>query len=230
MADLNKRELVETGDGSHSLYVPDLDEQYHSRHGAIQESEHVFLDMGLRRAEENGPDRLRILEIGFGTGLNALLTLLRATVPVEYVGIEKYPVQVEEAAALNYTAVLGGVQDMEWLHATPWEDWNQHPEQPFRLKKQNLDFFDIALEEPVDLIYFDAFAPNKQPELWTEEMFAHMAELLHPGGILTTYCAKGAVRRALQSVGLKVARLPGPPGKREMLRAELAQSEKESEE
>jgi len=212
------RSLVDTGDGSHSLYVPLLDEQYHSRHGAIQESQHVFLDMGLAPREES---HVRILEIGFGTGLNALMTALAPSQAIDYIGVEAYPLQVAEAAQLNYASLVPDGQPVfAWLHESPWGEWSNCPQvEGFRLFKMQDRFESFELDEGVHLIYFDAFAPEKQPELWTEEIFHKMARLLLPGGNLVTYSAKGAVRRTMQSVGLTVEKLPGPPGKREMLRA-----------
>lgn len=218
------RSLVETGDGSHSLYVAHLDEQYHSRHGALQESLHVFIEMGLR-AVPNPEVPLRILEIGFGTGLNALLTLaFMSDRPLRYATVEAFPVSAEEAGALNYVSLLEAEHPkagewFEWLHAAEWEAWQDAAGIGFQLFKTKADIADFEAPEPADLVYFDAFAPNKQPELWTEDMFRKMAGKMAPGGILVTYCAKGAVRRAMQAAGLEVERLPGPPGKREMLRA-----------
>lgn len=217
--DLTKRQLVETGDGSHSLYVTDLDEQYHSRHGAIQESLHVFIAMGLAAREE---DQLRILEIGFGTGLNAWLTAEKADgKTITYIGIDAYPLTLDEASSLNYTSEYEGDQDLfQWLHEAPWETINQHPDHPrFRLHKKHSRIEEFELTEPVQLIYFDAFAPEKQPELWTDEIFEKMFRLLTPGGTLVTYSAKGEVRRTMIRTGFQIEKLPGPPGKREMLRA-----------
>lgn len=212
------RTLVDTEDGSHSLYVPLLDEQYHSRHGAIQESQHVFLQMGLAPREES---QVRILEIGFGTGLNALLTALAPSPAIDYIGVEAYPIRAEEAAQLNYAGLVPEGQPVfDWLHTSPWGEWSNCPQvDGFRLFKLAERFENFDLDEAVHLIYFDAFAPDKQPELWTEAMFQKMARLLLPGGTLVTYSAKGSVRRTLQSVGLEIEKLPGPPGKREMLRA-----------
>lgn len=217
------RSLVETADGSHSLYVPALDEQYHSRHGALQESRHVFIDMGLRAAASGG-EPLRILEIGFGTGLNALLSMAWGGGELRYAAVEAYPLGVEEAGVLNYARLLEGEMEdaaacFGWLHGADWGSWQEWPGGGFSLLKMEARIEDFELEGAADLVYFDAFAPDKQPELWTEAVFGKMRDLMAPGGILVTYCAKGAVRRALQAVGFEVERLPGPPGKREMLRA-----------
>jgi tRNA U34 5-methylaminomethyl-2-thiouridine-forming methyltransferase MnmC len=216
-----ERHLVTTGDGSHSLFVPALNEQYHSRHGALQESRHVFIEMGLRKvAAETSP--IRILEIGFGTGLNALLTALVAAnegLEVEYWTVEAYPLEPSEVAALNYVSMMDDPQAMDlWqrLHAADWE--TNVPICPtFQLHKLRANIEDFVLPGSVNLIYFDAFAPEKQPELWTTTIFEKMYGLLQPHGILTTYCAKGAVRRTLHAAGFQVKKEKGPPGKREMM-------------
>ncbi len=231
--DLTNRTLIETGDGSHSLYVADLDEQYHSRHGAIQESVHVFIAMGMEARKE---EHLRILEIGFGTGLNAWLTAEKTggkrsggnrsgqeshRKAIEYIGVEAYPLSVEEAASLNYPEQTGGDADLfNWLHHTPWGSPEQSPTHPhFQLLKLQSRIEEFDLGTPVNLIYFDAFAPEKQPELWTDAIFEKMYRLLTPGGTLATYSAKGEVRRTMIRAGFQIEKLPGPPGKREMLRA-----------
>ncbi len=215
-----KRHIQITGDGSSTLRLDQWDEPYHSIHGAIQESMHVFIEMGLRYHQAQ---RLRILEVGFGTGLNALLTLLESgagNTEVFYTAVEAFPLTLEEALPLNYPERLGVPcrGNFENLHRAPWEQ--DVPITPtFSLKKKKADFMAISEKEAFDLVYFDAFSPRVQPELWTENLFAKMFAALDSGGILVTYSAKGSVRRALQAVGFKVERLPGPPGKREMLRA-----------
>ncbi|HHG86438.1 MAG TPA: SAM-dependent methyltransferase [Bacteroidetes bacterium] len=216
-----KRHLVETGDGSHSLFVPALNEQYHSWHGALSESRHVFVEMGLRSVVAGLPagEAVRILEIGFGTGLNALLTLQAGDREVWYTGVEAYPLLEAEVQQLNYPAKTGeahAAMHFAQLHAVDWGGW-QVVVPDFHLFKMNARIEDFRLDERVHLVYFDAFAPDKQPELWTSEVFARMYEMLLPGGRLTTYCAKGAVRRTMASVGFSVERCAGPPGKREML-------------
>ena len=195
-------------------------------HGAVQEARHVFLKMGLDFWMNENPDQktLHILEIGFGTGLNALLTLMHAeksSVNLLYEGVEAYPVSSEELAQLNYleaadAQVFEAV--FEKMHQTPWEQTETITE-AFQLKKRKQTFETLEDQDQHDLIYFDAFGARVQPELWEEPIFQKMFNALKPGGVLVTYAAKGSVRRAMQAVGFKVERLPGPPGKREMLRA-----------
>ncbi|GGG96473.1 hypothetical protein GCM10011416_12820 [Polaribacter pacificus] len=216
-----KREIRVTLDGSTTLYLPDWDEQYHSKHGAIQEAEHVFLQMGLAACTLQ---HISILEIGFGTGLNCFMTFLAAQkqqLSIDYVGVEAYPVVQEELDLLNYTTLLAAQKHQavfDRLHSTSWEE-KQEISPTFSLTKKQLSFKDITDQNKYDLIYFDAFGAEHQPELWTVSIFEKMFVALKPKGILTTYAAKGSVRRAMQEVGFLVERLPGPPGKREMLRA-----------
>jgi len=226
--------LETTEDGSHTLYVPELEEHYHSTHGAIQESMHVFIDAGLRHCNK---EHIHLLEIGFGTGLNGLLTLLeveKLQKKVFYHSLERYPLTVAAAMQLNYpeqikmkneTLVLLKQYQPEpffrLLHQSPWERVEVLTPY-FTLLKEENDFSHPEQFQPprqYNLIYFDAFAPEKQPEMWQETIFQRLYTLCADDGILTTYCAKGAVRRMLQSAGFTVERLPGPPGKREMLRA-----------
>lgn len=212
-------QIFQTADGSHSLLRTDLGEPYHSRHGALTESKHVFIRHGLdmfRRQES----RVNILELGFGSGLNALLSLdwsRENAVKVGYCGYECHPVPIEMAAILHFFAgcedVLGG------LHRAPWGQ-RVLLEPFFEFEKRNAGIEDVRnTGERFDLVYFDAFAPSVQPELWTLSVFTLMFEVLRPGGVLVTYCAKGDVRRTMQACGFAVERLPGPPRKREMLRA-----------
>jgi len=200
-----ERHIVTTADGSHSLYVPSLNEQFHSRHGAIQESMHVFIRMGLEALPPNH-EKIQILEVGLGTGLNALLTALHPNPShqkISYLALEAYPLVEAEYRALNHGAELPYPEAAKLLielHEATWE-------------------IPVTLAEDIDLVYFDAFAPEKQPELWTESIFEKIYCHMTSGGILVTYCAKGAVRRALKNVGFKVEKVTGPPGKREMIRA-----------
>lgn len=223
-----KREIIKTADGSATIYLPDWNEHYHSKHGAVQEAQHVFIKTGLHHyAEKNVSEEINVLEIGFGTGLNALLTALEASklkIPVNYVGVEAYPVSAEELQVLNYAALLEDKAALEVfgkMHKTPWEKMltvTSH----FQIQKKKMFFKDINEENEFDLIYFDAFGARVQPELWEEEIFHRMYLALRVNGVLVTYSAKGSVRRAMQAVGFEVERLEGPPGKREMLRATKA--------
>ncbi|MDD4971813.1 MAG: tRNA (5-methylaminomethyl-2-thiouridine)(34)-methyltransferase MnmD [Paludibacter sp.] len=212
-------ELKMTEDGSHTLFVPEIDECYHSSHGAIQESRHIFIEAGLKQCPKQ---EMRVLEIGFGTGLNAFLTLLEAEgsgKQIQYTTLEKYPVEIEKAIQLNYSDEIAPdkKQIFEQLHTSPWNEEIQLT--PFfTLKKIEVDFTDAVFDAQFDVVYFDAFSPEKQPEMWSKELFEMIFSHCNPGAILTTYCAKGMVRRALQDAGFKVERLPGPPGKREILR------------
>ena len=213
--------LEQTADGSYTLYVPELDEHYHSVKGALTESQHIFIDMGLKHSTVPSP---RILEIGLGTGLNCFLTLLTAEETernIHYTGIERYPLDMETISKLDYPSLIhkGHETDYFAIHQTPWEkDVELSPW--FTLHKLEGDFTCYTFDKGYDIIYFDAFAPEKQPEMWEQSLFDKLYHVLNEGGILTTYCAKGVVRRMLQTAGFKVERLPGPPGgKREILRA-----------
>lgn len=212
-----------TDDGSHTLYVPEMDEHYHSTHGAIQESMHVYIDAGLRYCTKAD---INLLEVGFGTGLNAFLTLLEAEKSekqIRYTTLELYPIPEASIAQLNFSDMVDSSRRDSFikLHTAQWEEWEQIS--PFFwLKKRKMDLRDLLLsaqEEQQDLIYFDAFAPEKQPEMWGQEIFDVLFSLSSDHALLTTYCAKGVVRRMLQSAGYIVERLPGPSGKREILRA-----------
>ena len=213
--------LEQTADGSYTLYVPELDEHYHSIKGALTESQHIFIDMGLKHSSVNSP---QILEIGLGTGLNCILTLLEAEESqrhIHYTGIERYPLKEELIRKLNYPSIIGKEceEDYYAIHQAPWEE-DIHLSPWFTLHKMEGDFTHYTFENKYDIIYFDAFAPEKQPEMWEQSLFDNLYNVLNEGGILTTYCAKGVVRRMLQTAGFKVERLPGPPGgKREILRA-----------
>lgn len=215
-----QRILTQTADGSATLFVPALDEHYHSVKGAGTESQHIFIEMGLRHAlagrrEHEGA--LRVFEVGFGTGLNALLTLEeteRSGVMVDYTAVELYPLTWDEVAPLGYSnhPLFRRCHEVAWgepVRLTP----------TFSLQKLHADLLTLSLPE-ADVVYFDAFSPEKQPELWSESLFCRLRQALRPGAVLTTYCAKGEVRRRLQRAGFRVERLPGPPGgKREILRA-----------
>lgn len=224
------RKIILTEDGSATIHLEEWNESYHSKHGAVQEAYHVFIRNGLDFFKENS--ELSILEIGFGTGLNALISFLESSEgnqKINYTGIEKYPVLEEEFRVLNYPKALKQFQQDLKLSETEisavynslmkanWEDFQAiHPN--FQLQKLQADFLEYEYpKEAFDLIYFDAFGARVQPELWTEELFDKLFKSLKPGGMLTTYSSKGSVRRALISVGFRVEKRPGPPGKREML-------------
>lgn len=220
-----ERKIVKTADGSTTIFLPEWDEHYHSKHGALQEAYHVFIKMGLEEVKGlKSAVGIHIMEIGFGTGLNAFITLLeaeKAGVEINYTGIEAYPVSREEVEALNYASSFNETEAAKYfqdLHNSPWEE-NTAITTYFKLEKKKQFFEEIEVEDAFDLIYFDAFGARVQPDLWTEEIFRRMFIALKTGGVLVTYSAKGSVRRALQAVGFQVERLPGPPGKREMLRA-----------
>lgn len=214
--------LIETQDGSHSLLSGIFGVSYHSRYGAIQESSHVFIKAGLH-ARVQQSKQVNILEIGFGTGLNAYLTLLeciRLQLTVYYEAFEAYPIGLEQAAALNYPGLLepnSAAPLFLQLHEVPPGEKTQLAP-GFQLLKQQRNFSEIDHQEAFDLVYYDAFAPDAQPELWELPMFQKIYEALKPGGIMVTYCAKGYVKRNLKETGFQVEALPGPPGKREMTR------------
>jgi len=222
-----KRELLITSDGSTTIHLPDWNEQYHSKHGAIQEAQHVFIKNGLHhfcKRKEHKHAKISILEIGFGTGLNAFVTFLEAQksdLEIDYVGVEAYPVSRSETENLNYISVLNAAsfaKEFTEMHTSTWEEKVCISEK-FQLIKRKQFFEDITDKNTFNLIYFDAFGARNQPELWTETIFEKMFFALKKNGVLVTYSAKGSVRRALQTVGFTVERLNGPPGKREMLRA-----------
>ncbi len=218
---LLKRKVIITADGSTTLHIPAWNEQYHSKHGAIQEAYHVFIKNGLSTINKK---EISVLEIGLGTGLNCFITLLEADVShtkINYTGVEAYPIKEDELLRLNFVNELSCrnlCHKFEEMHLSPWEKW-QEVTPDFRLLKKQMFIHNISDEDCYDLVYFDAFGARVQPELWTEDIFEKMYKSLRSGGVLVTYSAKGSVRRALQAVGFEVSRLPGPPGKREMLKA-----------
>lgn len=220
-----ERRIIKTDDGSVTIHLPEWNEQYHSKHGAVQEARHVFLKMGLHHfLEANNSTELSILEIGFGTGLNAFLTLLEAeslNIHINYTGVEAYPVPPEEVKLLNYPEASQAEEKAALflkLHEVAWKK-SSSISNNFSLKKMEMKFHEINDNRLYDLIYFDAFGARVQPELWTEEIFNIMFKALKRNGVLVTYAAKGSVRRAMIASGFEVQKLPGPPGKREMLRA-----------
>jgi tRNA U34 5-methylaminomethyl-2-thiouridine-forming methyltransferase MnmC len=214
-------QIILTSDGSHSLLNTALNETYHSHHGALQESLHVFIRNGLEHFyEKSHPQTIRIFEVGFGTGLNALLSMQFAAirkVDIEYISIEAFPLQKDVWSRLNYAQSLNAAEQFQKLHEAQWHDW-QNMDVNFRLKKLNITLQEITLDQQFDVIYFDAFAPNKQPEMWELPMLEKVVNALAPEGVFVTYCAKGQLKRDLKSLGLQVETLAGPPGKKEMVR------------
>lgn len=221
-----QRNLIVTKDGSHSVAVPELKASYHSLYGALPESLHVFIESGLKYWFKQHTDASRcvIFEMGFGTGLNALLSVIEANRlqrNVMYETVEAFPLEDSITKQLNYCEALaqGSWQPVfESLHSTEWN--KTHEITPFfSFKKIKTLLANYTPGEPINIIYYDAFAPAAQPELWTKEVFEPMLNILAPEGFLVTYCSKGDVRRALQAAGFRVEKIPGPPGKREMIRA-----------
>ncbi len=223
---LDKLELIITSDGSHSLLNSELNETYHSVHGAIQESIHVFLKNGLEYFElRNNQPEIRILEVGFGTGLNALLTLqhcLIGSTKILYESLEAFPIEQVTASQLNYPKALNFSDSDKYFLQLHHSSWDQQIEitNNFSLVKRHVKIQDIDLGvEKFDIIYFDAFAPSKQPEMWELPILKKIESSMKPNAVFATYCAKGQLKRALKSLGLIVETLAGPPGKKEMVRA-----------
>jgi tRNA U34 5-methylaminomethyl-2-thiouridine-forming methyltransferase MnmC len=218
-------ELFETQDGSHSLLSQAYGVSYHSKYGAIQESVHVFIQAGLYPLLLSRKE-LAILEVGLGTGLNALLTLHETQQQgfrvSRYEAIEAHPISIDQATALNYPAQLSEnsalAELFRYMHSCSWEEAVAITPL-FTLVKRHAQLQDMAFAPSFDLVFYDAFAPSAQPELWTQETLSIVCAALKPGGVLVTYCAKGEVKRHFKALGLKVESLPGPPGKREMIRA-----------
>jgi tRNA U34 5-methylaminomethyl-2-thiouridine-forming methyltransferase MnmC len=208
-------EIRYTNDGSPTLWSEQYGETYHSGFGAVTESMHVFIEAGFNQLSANP---VHIFEMGFGTGLNALLTLRLASqknIKIKYHAVEIYPVPLEIVSNINIDPELK--EEFIKLHKTEWNKPVQIS-QGFELIKINQNLLEWKPEEMYHLVYYDAFSPESQPELWTSNVFQKIYDMLYPGGILTTYCAKGYVRRNMISAGFMTERLPGPPGKREMLR------------
>jgi len=216
------REIIETSDGSHSIYLKEMDEHYHSKHGAIAESQHIFIQNGLIE-KARMKNSLSIFEVGMGTGLNVLTTFLaaeKAGLEIDYHTIEAYPVDWEEAQHLNYSEQLGMTdQLLKEIHNADWGEETKLSDN-FKLIKYNEDVLNFKHGSRYDLIYFDAFAPEKQEEMWSEAVFKNLFDFLTRNGVLVTYCVKGEIRRRLKGIGFEVEKLAGPVGgKREMCRA-----------
>jgi tRNA U34 5-methylaminomethyl-2-thiouridine-forming methyltransferase MnmC len=214
------RNIVTTEDGSHTIYVPELDEHYHSVYGAIQESEHIFIKNGFDVCDT---DPLHIFEAGLGTGLNALLTAIRnlyGNREVFYTAIEKYPVDETTVKSLNYQSFFGsaGKEIFNLIHSCGWGQMNRISRN-FSLRKVKGDLVTDVIRGRYRLIYFDAFGPDKQPEMWTTDIFRKIGEVTEKEAVLVTYSSKGEVKRNLRACGFKVTLLPGPPGKRHIIRA-----------
>ncbi len=216
-------EIIRCGDGSATLKIKDSEISFHSSHGAIQESQHVFIDAGLKHFKEKHPGfkKIKIFEVGFGTGLNALLTAIQAPkikTTIEYHAIDLHPLPDDLFFKLNYAEILNEFELFKTITQTPW---NQlvFITPFFKLKKIEADLTAYASNEKFDIIYFDAFAPDDQPELWTEDIFKKIFEVLNSRGMLVTYCSKTIVQKALTAVGFTIEKIQGPHGKREILRA-----------
>lgn len=213
-------QIITTEDGSHTIYVPELNEHYHSIHGAIQESQYVYLKNGFDFCSS---DPVHIFEVGFGTGLNALLTAMRCMNgerEVFYTSIEKYPLEKKVTDLLNYYLFTGKESNeiFEGINSSPWGEMKNICKN-FNLKKIKGDVITDELSGSFNLIYFDAFGPDKQPEMWTSAIFTKINDITKTNGILVTYSAKGDVKRILRRSGFNVNLLPGPPGKRHIIRA-----------
>ncbi len=222
MAEENRYEIVRTEDGSDTVLFGSPGISFHSIHGAIQESNHVFLNAALKFFLENHPvaDQIRIFEMGFGTGLNVLLAAreaLRTKTKLIYHTVELHPLPTEILSQLNYPDLLREPALYASIIRSPW-DQEVVVSPYFTLMKTEGDFGSYTFHDIYHLIYYDAFAPEDQPELWTSEVFEKIFKAMSPGGILTTYCSKSAVRKKLTSIGFQVQKLPGPPGKREIIR------------
>ena len=220
--DILKKQIVKTQDGSNTIFIPEFDETYHSTHGAIQESLHVFVSSGLKFKTELND--INVLEVGFGTGLNALLTFIHSEETnknIKYTSLEAFPLKWNLVSKLNsIEMIFNGKYFTKYkkMHTCCWESFYVLSPN-FMLRKHNMKLQNVLFENEFDVIYFDAFAPRVQPELWTERVFTSMYMALKPGGVLVTYCAKGSVKRTLIRVGFDLQSIPGPPGKREMSRA-----------
>ena len=217
-SEFENRVVEVTDDGSATIFLPELDEHYHSVKGALTESCHIYRDCAFMY--RNAGRRLRLLEVGFGTGLNAVVTAMATDQchQVDYFTLEKYPVSSEMVAKLGYGELVDETL-LTAIHEATWNELNIITPH-FAINKIKCDFTCDELPQNIDVVYFDAFAPEKQPEMWSPQIFARLYDVMNEWGVLTTYCAKGVVRRQLEAVGFVVERLAGPVGgKREILRA-----------
>ncbi len=219
-----KREIVITEDGSSSLYVEEIQEHFHSHFGAIQEAQHIFIHYGFCEKMKSELKQISILEIGFGTGLNCFLTILESekdSISVYYEGVEKYPLSETEYKQLNYSTLLDSNKHPLFLnlHETPWNQLTKISH-GFELCKRECSFLTTSFDlNKFDLVYFDPFSPDKQPEMWEFSVIKKVYDSMKNGAILLTYCTKGIVKRTLKEVGFSIEKIPGPIGKREILRA-----------
>lgn len=222
---MDKVKIITTEDGSHSLYHEGLKETYHSFHGALQESVHVFIEKGLRfwRNKSGLPKEVDVFEVGFGTGLNALLAAQFAVeneVKITFTTLEPFPLDQEIIEQLNYAKLIGEEKlktVFDDLHRCQW-DKPVEINPFFTIHKVNSKLEDFQTDQRFDVVFFDAFAPSKQSELWEVDLLQKCFDLLRSGGVFTTYSAKGQLKRDLKTVGFEVETLPGPPGKKEMVR------------
>lgn len=211
------KKVITTEDGSKTIFVPSLNEHYHSSHGAIQESMHIFIKYGFKEINRS---EINIFEVGFGTGLNAFLTALEAEnmgVKVNYITIEKYPLDQNLVASLNYSDFFGEPSRVLFddLHGCEWNKTHQISEH-FSIKKVQEDMRKYVPQDMFDLIYFDAFGPDKQPDMWSDMIISNISNACNTGAFFLTYSAKGELKRQLIASGFNVLHLPGPPGKREI--------------
>ena len=214
-----KRELRETADGSMTIYLPEMDEHYHSYHGALQEAKHVFIENGIQRFPKK--DTITVFELGLGTGLNALLTAIwaeRNLQKVAYFGLEAFPVETEMNFAMKYDSLITDYKSNDLFSKIVLAPWEAKTEISayFQLCKCQSKIQSLLIDQKFDIIYFDAFGPRAQEEMWGFEILQKTTSMLNPDGLFVTYCAKGQLKRDLKTLGLKVETLPGPPGKREM--------------
>lgn len=217
-----QREIKLTADGSHTIAIPEINVTYHSHHGAIAESMHVYIEAGLLPLiDPSTTNTIHILEIGFGTGLNVLLSLREAARQKQYIhytAIELFPLTETEIAQINHGKCLSMENEFLQIHSSPWEeDIRLH--EYFTLSKRNISLLELKDIHNIHCIFFDAFAPTDQPELWTQIVFENLFQMLAPNGILVTYCSKSVIRKAMEAAGFTIHKIPGPHGKRDMVRA-----------
>lgn len=218
---MNKNLLQVTVDGSHTILSETFDVTYHSKNGAITESNVVFIDAGLNYFKNDNTSNISIFEMGFGTGLNAFLSCLWAEsnkILIQYHAVEAFPVSLKMIEELNYPDILGNSEIFKNIHSVPWEQ-NQKITPFFQINKENIKIEDYRAQSLFDIVFYDPFGPGTQPHLWEIPTLTKMYNLLVHNGLLVTYCAQGAFKRNIRDVGFYVENIPGPPGKREITRA-----------